>query len=431
MKVGQPLLIRVFERVTATRASERIATTLGRFAPYLAGMVVAKGLSTIGQLLVGRWLGPAEMGHLTIVIATSTVIASPVASAWGGAFVRYAAGTPATASAALLRSTRRQALAWTGTLALAVALLSPLLAPALGVPPSMLACGAVVAAAMALWLFAKAVCQGRENWRRFVAAEAGFGGALVLASSVLLFAAGGDWRWASLVYLGAYALGSVPAWGLLRGGRQPGAEVPAGHDAERTPERAAAYARFALFTGAANTIFLYGDRFAAQRVLGFTEVGIYQVYNLATLGVATLLSTLIYNFVFPLFAQGDRRAFGALFRTGFARLLPITALALFTAGWLQIHLCGFPFRPALLALATLSATASIASSFYGHLIASLGVNGARLGARVAGATLVVFALGVVPAVRAGGLAGLFLFYTGIFIAVAVFYDRALRRLVPA
>ncbi|MBI1813515.1 MAG: glycosyltransferase family 2 protein [Deltaproteobacteria bacterium] len=70
----------------------------------------------------------------------------------------------------------------------------------------------------------------------------------------------------------------------------------------------------------------------------------------------------------------------------------------------------------------------IVSGFYGHLVASVGVSGVRLSAKVAIVTLTAFALGVAPAVTLGGLNGLFALYTVINIAVAIFYHRALHRL---
>ena len=424
----QSLLVRAFERITGTRAKERTAAAVSRFGPYLVGMIVAKGLSTVGQLLVSRWLGPSEFGRLAVVISTSTLLASPLAGAWGGTFVRYGAGQADATWIPLLRWTSRRALVSTAGLTLAVALLSPLLAPALNLPADLLIAGAGLGIAMALWLFAKAAAQGRENWRRFVASEIGFGAVLVLLPCILMLFPGVQWWKAVLVFLAAYLAGSLPAWPLFR---TAGARVDRGARVAkpwRGDGSAAVYARFVLFTGSANTIFQYSDRFAAQYTLGFTEVGVYQVYNFATVGVAMLLSTMLYNFVYPLFPQGDRRAFAALFRASYLRLLPLILVTLYLAGWAQICLTGFPFRPGLLAVATLTAAALVASGFYGHLVSSLGVNGARLGAKVAVVTLSAFAVGVLPALRLGGLTGLFALYTVIHLSVAVFYDQALRRL---
>lgn len=419
------LLVRVFEAVTGTRAQARTAAAVSRFGPYLVGMVVAKGLSTVGQLLVSRWLGPSEFGRLAVVISTSTLLASPLAGAWGGTLVRYGAGQAESTWRPLLGWASRRALRSTLLLGLAIALLSPILGPTLSLPPGLLIAGAGLGIAMGLWLFAKAASQGRENWRRFVACEVGFGGILVLLPCLLMLHGEVHWWKAGLVFAAAYVAGSLPAWPLFRAAR---ASAASGERPGRGAGGAATYVRFAFFTGAANTAALYGDRFAAQYSLGFAEVGIYQVYNFATVGVALLVSTMLYNFVFPLFPQGDRRAFAALFRTSYLRLLPLLLAGLFCAGWVQIELAGFPFRPALLATATLTAAALVASGFYGHLTASLGVNGVQLGSKVAVATLVLFAIGVLPAVRLGGLAGLFALYAVINLSVAVFYDQALRRL---
>jgi hypothetical protein len=81
-------------------------------------------------------------------------------------------------------------------------------------------------------------------------------------------------------------------------------------------------------------------------------------------------------------------------------------------------------------LASLSALASVLSGFLGHVVISLGVNGSRIASRVAATTLLAFALAVIPAVRLGGLAGLFILYTLIYLAVAAFYAWALRHVEP-
>lgn len=417
------LVVRLYETATGMRATPRSAATVSRFGPYLAGMMAAKVLSTLGQLLLSRILGPSELGRLAVVLSVSTLLALPLAGAWGSAFVRYAAAQPRSIWAPLLRWASGRVLLTAVGLAAGLTLAAPLLGAALDVPASLLVAGGGLGIAMASWLLAKAACQGRENWGRFVGSELVFGSLALLLPSAMLLLGGSSWGLAALVFLAAYALATIPAWSLL-------AQARSAPDDAVVPSSASHYGRFALYTGAANALFLYGDRFAAQHVLGFAEVGVYQVYSFATVGVAMLLSTLLYNFAFPLFPQGDRRAFAAVFLAGFVRLLPLTLIALFAGGAAQVWLTGFPFRPGLLALATTTAAAFLLSGFYGHLVLSLGVSGSQLAARVALATLAVFAVGIVPAVRLGGLGGLFLLYAGIYLGVAAYYLAALRRLEP-
>lgn len=416
-------LVRLYERATGTTATARTAAVVERFGPYLIGMMAAKGLSTLGQLLISRLLGPAEVGRLAVVLSTSTLIALPLAGAWGATFVRYAAGRDDWAP--LLRATGTRALGAALALAALVILLAPLLAPWLHLTAGLLVAGALLGVAMAAWLLAKAASQAREDWRRFVSSELAFGAmTCALPLVCVLLGRGRDvpcppagWLAATLLFAMAYALGVVPAWGKIKAAARSVAALDAA---------SGRFARFALLTGAANTVFLYSDRFAAQRVLGFDEVGVYYVYSFSTVGVALLLATLLHNFAFPLFPQGDRRAFAALFLSGFLRLLPLTLAGLFAAGWLQIYVAGFPFRPLLLFIATLSAAALMVSGFYGQLTLSAGVEGSRLCARVAGVTLVLYAIGVLPAVRLGGLGGLFAFYAVLYAGTAIYYARALR-----
>jgi hypothetical protein len=416
-------LVRLYEKATGTRATARSAAAVSRFGPYLAGMVVAKGLSTAGQILISRLLGPSEFGRLAVVLATSTLVALPLAGAWGSTFVRYAAGQPRDTWAPLLSWISRKTFISASLLALSIAAISPLLAALLDVPAGLLVAGAGLGVAMAAWLFAKAACQGREDWRRFVSSELGFGAVTVAMPCLLLLFGALSWWQATIVFLAAYLLGAWPARALLSAARR--VETSAVRSSH-SHGAAAEYGRFVILTAATNTLFLYGDRFAAQQVLGFAEVGVYQVYNFATVGVAMLLATMLYNFVFPLFPQGDRRAFALLFRSGFVRLLPLTLTALFAAGWVQIHLSGFPFRPGLLAMATLSAAAFMLAGFYGQLVLSLGVNGSQLTAKVAAATLIVCRR------RSRGAAlrprGLFALYAVIYTGLAFFYAQALRHL---
>jgi O-antigen/teichoic acid export membrane protein len=417
------LLVRLFERTTGTSATPRTAEAVSRFGPYLVGMVVAKGMSTAGQLLLGRVLEPAEFGRLALVLSTSTLLALPFASAWGNAFVRYSAGQPETTWAPLLRWASGRTLGTVALLALAVIAISPLLAPALGIPRMLLVAGALLGVAMAAWLVAKSACRGREDWTRFLGTEIVFGAVLLLLPGALSLTDGHQWWQATPGFALAYLAGAGAAVTYFARARHstPSVEVVT---------RASAYTRFALFTGAANTIFLYADRFAAQHVLGSAEVGTYQIYSLATVGLGMLASTLLFNFLSPLFPQGNRRAFATIFVSGFVRLLPLTLPALFLAAWAQVRIAGFPVHPGLLVLASLSALASVLSGFLGHVVISLGVNGSRIASRVAATTLLAFALAVIPAVRLGGLAGLFILYTLIYLAVAAFYAWALRHVEP-
>jgi len=424
MSAANSWLVRVFERTTGVRATPRSAEAVSRFAPYLAGMFAAKAFSTAGQLVISRWLGPSMFGELAVVLSFSVVLALPLAGAWGNTFVRYAAGKGDSTWAPLLAwVTRRTLLASIG-LALLLCALSPVLAEVLRISPLLVIAGAGLGVAMAAWLLAKAACQGREDWRRFIGAELGFGLATLFLPCLLLLFGGAQWWEAAAVFALAYLAGTGPAWSLF----SRAARVrPHAHSPEIGLE-ASHYGRYALLTGAANTLFLYGDRFAAQHVLGSNEVGVYQLYNFATLGVAMLLSTMLHNFVFPLFPQGDRRAFAALFRSGFLRLLPLTLAALFVGGWLQIQLSGFPFRPGLLLVACCSAAAFMLSGFYGQLVLSVGVSGSRLTAKIGATTLVVFAVAVVPAVQVGGLGGLFALYSAIYLGLAAYLAQALRHL---
>lgn len=413
-------LTRLYERATGTAVTPRSAEALARFGPYLLGMGAAKGISTIGQLLISRALGPAEFGRVAIVLSTASLLALPLAGAWGSTFVRYTAGQPRATWAPLLRWAAHRTLGTVALLAAAVALGAPVIARLVSVPTALIVAGAALSVALALWLLAKASCQGRENWAGFVGVELAWG--IAVLAGLGLMAGGGRFTWlaAAAVFAAAYGLGAVAAAPYFRAAASA-ARLPADPAAER-------YGRFALLTGTSNTVLLVADRFAAQYALGFSEVGIYHVYSFATVGVAMLLSTVLNNFAFPLFPQGDRRAFAAIFRTAFVRLLPLTLAALLAIAAIQVYLARFPLRPALLAVAALNAAAFIRAAFFGNLVLSHGVGGSKVAARVSGASVAAFALAVVPAVRLGGLVGLFLLYTAIFLGVSAYYQRALDRL---
>ncbi|HVN85637.1 MAG TPA: oligosaccharide flippase family protein [Candidatus Binatia bacterium] len=413
-------LIALYERVSGTAATPRSSAAIRRFGPYLGGMIVAKGLSTLGQLLIGRLLGPAEFGRVAVVLATANVVAVPLAGAWGTAFVRYAAAQPDSVWMPLLRWTAMMTLASSGIVAAVVVAAAPFLAVWLDLPPALVIAGGVLGVGMALWLLAKFACQGREDWGRFVAIELLWGLGLMLGCAAALRVAVPTWVYAVGLFWFAYLLGTLAAGKYL---------VAAFSQQWTHRDRPVVqFGQFALLTSLGNTIILYADRFVAQRALGFSEVGVYQVYSFVTVGVATLLVTLVNNFAFPLFAQGDLRAFARLFRTSFVRLSPLIVGVLYLAGLAQIGVTGFPLRLGLLAIATLSAVACILAAFSGNLVLSQGVVGGRVSARISGLSLLTFAIGAIPAVRLGGLFGLFALYTFIFTGMFWLYQRALDLL---
>jgi O-antigen/teichoic acid export membrane protein len=384
-------------------------------------MATAKGLSVAGQLLISRVLGPAEFGQVAVVLATMNVLTQPVTTAWSSALVRYGAGQPESVSAPLLR--RVGAIVSTSVIGLAVALVitSPLSSVALGLPPALLIAGAVASVSFVAWLIAKAACQAREDWDCFVAIERRFGVVIILLGALLGYLGLLDWVVATALFAIAYTFAALAARKHLTAAWRARAVV--------SIEPVARFGRLALFTAVSNTIFFHGDRFVAQRLFGFSEVGVYQLYSFATVGVATIVATLVNNFAFPLAVQRERRSFGAAFKKAYVRFLPLTVVGLYLAGALQVYLAGFPFRPMVLALASVNAAVMILASFFGQVVLSCGVAGSRVTARVSFLTLLAFAALVIPAARIGGLSAIFGLYALIFLGVFATYERALNHLL--
>lgn len=413
------ILVRLYERVTGTPATPRTSAVVARFGPYLAGMAVAKAASVLGQLLVSRWLGPAEFGRVAIVLATAGIVALPAAAGWGSAFVRYGAGRPETEWGPLLRWAGFRSLAFTSALAAGIVILGGLVAPAWGIPVRVLAAGAALGLLMATWLLAKSACQCREDWRRFVACELSWSVILVVGASVLAATGAFDWATATMLFAAAYVGGSLASHRHIATATRGGTAAPASD--------AARFAWLSLLVGANMTLFVYADRFVVQAVLGFDEVGIYQVYNFATVGLAATASSLVNTFAYPLFPQGDLRSFASLYRSAFVRCLPLSVPALFLAGALQVELSGFPFRPLLLLAATASAVLYSLSSFLSWLTISQGLLGTRVALGVSALSLVLLLAGAVPAARLGGLPGIFGLYAVIFFAAYCCYGSAIER----
>jgi O-antigen/teichoic acid export membrane protein len=320
----------------------------------------------------------------------------------------------------LLGWTTRATITSTALVASAVLLLSPFRAPLLDVPVSLPIAGAGMALCMAAWMLAKAACQAREDWPRFVAVELVWGIVLLTGPALLAWRAMFDWRWGVGMFSLAYAVGALAAARYMRTalrGSSLSVSAPLGP-----------FGRYALLSGVTTAIFVFGDRFVVQRTFGLNEVGIYQVYSSATIGLASVLGMVVNNFVFPLFSRGDRASFTQLFRRFAVRAIPIAFVVLFVCGAAQVLLASFPLHPVLLAIASLSASLSLLASPLGVLLLSQGVSGSRRAAAVNVLSLTVFVVGVFPAIRFGGLIGVFAIQAVLYSLTFVLYRSALLSL---
>lgn len=364
------LLGAVYRLVTHQPPTPRVQAALEQFPLYAAGTGLARALSILAQLAVAHALGPEQFGRFSLSLGIGLILSTPTQDAWGTGFVRFAAVRPAgTSPWHILRALNRVAALCCAVTAIGALMSAPLAIRWLTIPLDVYVVGVIMSVPITMWLVAKSSCQGLQAWARLITIEIGWATLILVGPWAVRWAAGGfDWRIIG-VFLASYVLSAsvaVPLWL-----RRPEASV-----AEQT-QRIWHFGKYLIGASVVVSLLLYGDRILVNCGAGLQALGIYQVYALSTVGVATFIAQLVNRFMLPLLNLGDPSAFRRLFLQALpwaaATLLP----ALFAAGTGTILLLRYPFDPLALGLAAISGLALCVMSFLNYLVVTEDARGPR------------------------------------------------------
>jgi len=372
----------IFDKPVTPTAS-RIAEG---FAIYSIGIMLAKLLSMVAQVMIGRLQGPEFYGQLTLVLILANYLALPMINSWGLAYVRLASvGHDANFEKQALKMTMFVALLATLLILVLVITCRNWLARELNVSETVIWLSMVTALASAWWLFAKQVFQAVQDWHQYIAVEL-LWALLLIAGVVAVFLS----HWDSLsavvmIFVAAHLLGATLAfpriWRSLFTQTHWPYALEIGH-----------HGVLLLLNGLAGTFAFGLDRLLINCSLGSDNVGIYQAHFLATYGLISSVTAMLINYLFPLFAQdkeGEVKPY-------LSRLLVYAYPSLFVVSMLSgitlLRLYGYPLSWELL----FSLSLFNAVQFHGQLYAwRLAGQGTEMTRRVLAAQLAFLSTNII------------------------------------
>lgn len=295
------LVAKLPKAITQTR--HKVASDLLREAiTFGALMGIAKILSMIAQIMIGRHLGPALYGELTVIMILANYLSIPMINGWGLAYVRLVSAVDAEEKHEYSIRSLKPLLLITIAASLVTTLVLYLwrkwLCAALGVTHETLILAMTLAMLTAWFNLAKQVFQATQDWRIFNAIELSWALALILGVAFSIAVLNLDTQSAALIFIFAYlASGMFAVKRLLKSLFTP---IYASDLRELSVHGAL------LFSSAILSSLAFGlDRLLINHVLDSTEVGIYQAHFFSTYGTISTLSTIILTYLFPLFSQKD------------------------------------------------------------------------------------------------------------------------------
>lgn len=272
-----------------------------RLSWSVLGGVVAAGLLYACNVAAGRFIGPAEYGHLAFAVTLAQVLTIAVSSGMDLASSRAIARAADDAGrAAVVASALAVVTVLAGGIVLVAWAASAPLADALGVPDVIVRAGSVLAAMYAVKAVAdrQLAALGLVRFQAMAKPVEAFVTAALLVTVVVVL--GHD---RAVPALACFGVGTAVLVGtyvvrlrrmLVR--RNVQREVMA---------QLARYGRVAVASAIVPLPLLYGDRVLVQRALTEAEAGVYMAYATSSFLVVAQVLMLVNNVFFPHVAAHD------------------------------------------------------------------------------------------------------------------------------
>ena len=345
---------------------------LDRFLAFGTGMVAAKFLSVIAQIVIGRVLGQAGYGQLTIVLLLAGYLAVPITGGWGLAFTRIVANeTETDRRLAALNSLLLVALLMCLLVCGFFLGLRSYLGDWIGIGGRLIDATLIMGLLYAWWSLSKQIAQGFQDWRTYVVVEVAL--SIILLAALLAFILAGhvDLYGVVVLFWIAYGLAGFGAIRYLVGAIKLGV-------VRTYVKPIVRHGGFMLLSGLVTVSTYSMDRIIIQKSLGPESVGLYQAHFLATFGVVSALMTILITYLFPLFCRDDN---GHLHRNlGRLSLLqyPVTILLSAAVGRGVLWLYGYPLCLPLLVCLTLFGAVQFHVQMKAWYLSSKGANTALI-----------------------------------------------------
>ena len=333
----------VLEAIQFKRFGVSILPALRAFGGYGASLAAAKMLSMAAQIGLGRYLGPDGYGRFTVVLILANYFALPMIGGWGLAYVHHVSGgcnrkrIEESLKMMLLLSA-----AATSSFSLLLLVLQGPLSNLISVSDAVIQLAVIVAVGTAIWTFAKMVFQSTQHWRSYSFVELLWAAFFALGVGLLVVSGKRDIALVCIILTAAYILSATPA--LVPTVQSLGSRI-----SFRAGKKILHHGGFLLLNSMVATLAFGLDRLIIHAYLGAFEVGIYQAHFLATYGVMATLTSIVLNFLFPLFSKvGVDEGFDGKIRALVAISYPAVFVLSLMTGMGLLRLYGYDISFALL-----------------------------------------------------------------------------------
>jgi O-antigen/teichoic acid export membrane protein len=270
-----------------------------KFAVMAFFLMLAKSLSIVTQVILGRYGGAEFYGHVTIMLLLAHYFSLPMNNCWGVAYVRYIAATDES------EILKHQALKMLFLIVITISificsvlwLFDNELSQFIDINIDLFRYSIALALASAWWQLLKQIYQSLQNWKKFIIVEFVWCLLVLLGTMGMFFSQQvGDLEFVA-VFFAAYLVAGFPnivhfyhSWKAAYCWTK-GKEL-FNHG-------------WAVLSVSLATMLLFGiDRLIINQTLGAEDVGVYQAHFLSTYGIISTFTAIVINYLFPLLSKG-------------------------------------------------------------------------------------------------------------------------------
>lgn len=394
------LFDRVWRWVFKKAPPSELLIHIDQFAMFGLGVAAAKMMSAATQIVLGRFLGPADYGQVTVVLILSGYFAIPISTGWGLAYTRIVAEetqTPKVFQA--LKSLLLLTLVLAVGVGFCLTAVSAPLAHLFSLSLSIMHMTVALSLASAFWILSKQIAQAFQRWSVYVIIELIWAG-MVLAAVLSAVGLGRhNLQFVCLAFLLGYC---VSSFGAVRFVIQAMRHRASAYYLRRIVSHGGFLLLNALIAMATFNV----DRLLIHHALGPEQVGIYQAHFMATYGLVSSVLTIIITYAFPLFCRDDSRRLHRQLKRITIIQYPITLLVTLGFGAIALWFYQYPFSIVLYVCLSLFCAVQFHSQIKAWYFAGQGTDATR---RVLGAHIVFLCVNVVTLLilvsRVGVLSG--------------------------
>jgi O-antigen/teichoic acid export membrane protein len=335
------------------------------------GFGLAKILSLIFQVYAGRVMGPEVYGGFSVIIATSSILWVPMVGGLNLSITKYLSEKRDDREIKVIISTGISIfLVLVPIFVTAFSLMASMISSMISIPLDYFYASMVLAVGYAFWILAKNMAQGLREMKKVGAIEFSrsfftFIFFLLLTSFSKEFLKIGIF--ALLVAYLASTIFIVPEIKRY-------VNLKIDYQVARTLGK---YGIFALVGSIATQVLVFIDRIFLKVYLDAEQVGIYQAYIFATLGILGFFTLVFLTVYFPEASFRDKMVVWKRTKKVFGRL-PILFVAIYVGGYTIIRYgYSYPINLSYLFLLSLLSMIITVNSTYYYFLNAISIEGAK------------------------------------------------------